>query len=64
MKTLYSTKLFAFITVVGCSTYLAANATLTSEYTTLIGTLCGAFFGYQIGRSVNGNGPTPPPVTP
>lgn len=54
------TKFWAFLVVVQSATVLAYVDALSPEYTTLIGALCGAFFGFQAAKDVylaNGRGP-------
>jgi hypothetical protein len=46
------TKFWAFLAVVTSATVLAYVDALTPEYTTLIGALCGAFFGFQAAKDI------------
>lgn len=58
LSKLFSTKFLAFTSVVFCATYLALDAKLSPEYSTLIGTLCGIFFGVQMNSDkTNGGSP-------
>jgi hypothetical protein len=58
------TKFWGFLVVIVAVTFLAFTGTFSPEVSTLIGTVTGAFFGFQAKRDVNGAEPKADPSKP